>query len=208
MSVKRAKIVERDQFRMLLAEVGKGMHPLRDEVALRLSFFAGLRACEIANLRWDNNVLTAGGKVGNAIHITSDVGKRSVERFIPLDPELKKALAALRKERPKDEFVFYAIHNNVKVVDKWTRAPLTQIGQVTPNAVVQWFKRLYASVGLQGCTSHSGRRTFITARARVANLQGCSIVDVMKLAGHKSLQTTQDYVEPSPLQHKLVSAWG
>lgn len=208
MAVKRAKLVEKPDFMRCLREVKKGPHPLRDEVALRLSFYAGLRACEIANLRWENNILNAAGKVYDFISITSDVGKRSVERMIPMDEDLKKALIALRKARPEDEFVFYAIHNNVKVLDKETGAAMTQIGQVTPNAVVQWFKRLYTNVGLKGCTSHSGRRTFITSRARVANLKGCSLRDVQDLAGHKSLETTSGYIDPSPRQRDLVAAWG
>lgn len=230
MAIKRAKIIDAEQFDRLLREIRGSDHELRDEVALRLSYFAGLRAAEIANLRWDRNVLGSDGEVMDDLHITSDVGKRSVERTIPFDPRLKRALERLREERPDDVYVFYAIHNNivplvhfiddedrpVTVMDKRTKRqkalripdPDFTMGKVSPNAVVQWFRRLYAKAGFAGCTSHSGRRTFITTRARQANLQGCSIVDVQKLAGHLRLETTGTYVEPSPEQRKLVAAWG
>jgi integrase len=206
-SVKRAKIIGPKQFPRLLKEIQGSGHTLRDEVALRLSFFAGLRAGEIAGLRWKRNLLDADGELMDEIHITSDIGKNSVERAIPIDPKLRLALLKLRRARPEDVYVFYALHNNVVPTDEEGQ-PVTEQGQVTSSAVVQWFKRLYARAGFEGCTSHTGRRTFITSRARIANLEGCSIVDVQRLAGHRRLQTTATYVESSPQQRDLVSAWG
>ncbi len=223
MANRRAKVIEKPQFEELITIVQASDHPLRDEAALRLSYFAGLRACEIANLRWDNNVLDARGAVRDVIHITGDVAKRSVERTIPMEPELRAVLKRLRKERPNDEYVFYALHNytvpQVYVLDGLGRRrkkgneylkqpdPDFKVGHVSPNAVVQWFKRLYKEAAFNGCTSHSGRRTFVTVRARLANLNQCSIEDVRILAGHKRLDTTQTYIEPSTHQRALVHAW-
>lgn len=217
MANKRAKILTKQEFEALLPVVrdSENGHALRDEIALRLSFYAGLRACEIAGIRWDVNVCGPTGKVLDTLHITSNVAKRSVEREIPLDPTLVKLLRELRRRRPEDEYVFYAIHNNTvpmvtkRIGQKVVKVPDPKFvpGRVMPNAVVQWFKRLYAKVDYQGCTSHSGRRTFVTARARLANLKKCSIEDVRILAGHKRLDTTQAYIEPSDRQRDLVSAW-
>lgn len=228
MASKRAKTITKEQFDFLLGEIKEhSEHPLRDEVALRLSFYAGLRACEIANLRWDNNILDARGNVRDVIHITDDVAKRSVERTIPTEETLRDLLKQLRRERPADEHVFYALHNNVvpmvekrdsigriiyhkvdgKRVPVMERDPKFVEGKVSPNGVVQFFKRMYAKVQFEGCSSHSGRRTFVTARARLANLRQCSIEDVRILAGHKSLATTAAYIEPSPHQRDLVGAW-
>lgn len=216
MADKKAKTLNREQFDKMLPIVRKSEHPLRDEAALRLSYFAGLRACEIANIRWTNNLLDAQGRLLPVIQITSDVSKRSVERAIPMDKELARVLKALRKARPDDEYVFYALHNHnipqktkVDAMGRRYKVPDPDYvpGKVTPSAVVQWFKRLYAQVGYEGCSSHSGRRTFITTRARLANLNECSIRDVQQLAGHKRLETTATYIDPSPQQHKLVAAW-
>ena len=55
--------------------------------------------------------------------------------------------------------------------------------------VVVWFHRAYATIGLKGCSSHSGRRTFITRAARLVHKAGGSLRDVQLLAGHRSLQT-------------------
>lgn len=215
MANKRAKIITKKQFDHLLKIVAKSDHPLRDEAALRLSFSAGLRACEIANLRWDNNILDAKGNVQDVIHITGDVGKRSVERVIPTEAKLIDLLKRLRRARPEDEYVFYALHNNqvpmieTKMRGKTKKVPNPDfvVGKVSPNAVVQWFKRLYAQADYVGCSSHSGRRTFVTVKARMVEQHQCSIRDVQLLAGHKRLDTTASYIEPSAGQRKLVAAW-
>jgi integrase/recombinase XerD len=50
---------------------------------------------------------------------------------------------------------------------------------------------LYEQAGLDGATSHSGRRWFITKLAH----SGISAKVIMQLAGHKHLTTTQRYIE-------------
>src|SRR2546430_1392848 len=62
------------------------------------------------------------------------------------------------------------------------------------------------AVGLEGCSSHSGRRTFITRAARLVHKAGGSLRDVQLLAGHRSIQTTQRYIDgDTDAQRKLVS---
>jgi integrase len=73
-------------------------------------------------------------------------------------------------------------------------------------SIVVWFKRAYAYLGLDGCSSHSGRRTFITRAARLVHETGGSLRDVQLLAGHRSIQTTQRYIDgDTDAQRKLVS---
>ena len=64
-----------------------------------------------------------------------------------------------------------------------------------PIAIVCWFARAYRAIGLTGCSSHSGRRTFITRAARQPYRTGGSLRDVQVLAGHRSLLTTQAYID-------------
>src|SRR6267142_335359 len=52
-------------------------------------------------------------------------------------------------------------------------------------SIVIWFSRAYCAVGLDGCSSHSGRRTFITRAARLVHKTGGSLRDVQMLAGHQ-----------------------
>ena len=75
----------------------------------------------------------------------------------------------------------------------------------SPQAVVNMFKRWYDDIGLLGCSSHSGRRTFITNAARKISTVGGSLRDVQMLAGHSSLAVTQRYIEgDSEARRKIV----
>ena len=75
----------------------------------------------------------------------------------------------------------------------------------SPQAVVNMFKRWYEDIGLLGCSSHSGRRTFITNAARKISTVGGSLRDVQMLAGHSSLAVTQRYIDgDSEARKKIV----
>ena len=77
---------------------------------------------------------------------------------------------------------------------------------MTPLSIVVWFNRAFRNIGLHGCSSHSGRRTFITRAARLVHKAGGSLRDVQLLAGHRSIQTTQRYIDgDSDVQRKLVA---
>ena len=49
--------------------------------------------------------------------------------------------------------------------------------------------------GNEGCSSHSGRRTFFTNTARKISTVGGSLRDVQMLAGHTALSSTQRYID-------------
>ena len=57
--------------------------------------------------------------------------------------------------------------------------------------MVNLFKRIYIEAGLPDCRSHTGRRSYLT---NLAN-KGVSVFVLQQLAGHKSIQTTQRYVQ-------------
>jgi len=64
----------------------------------------------------------------------------------------------------------------------------------------------YRGLGMAGCSSHSGRRTFITRAARNIIGAGGSLRDVQQLAGHANLGTTQGYIEGSSDAKRRVVA--
>ena len=74
-----------------------------------------------------------------------------------------------------------------------------QSGRVIP------LNKDFRKLGLLGCSSHSGRRTFITEASRKISLVGGSLRDTHMMVGHESLQTTQRYIEAdSESQRKVV----
>jgi integrase len=67
--------------------------------------------------------------------------------------------------------------------------------KTSPQAIVNMFASWFYDMCLNGCSSHSGRRTFITNAARKISTVGGSLRDVQMLAGHSSLSVTQRYIE-------------
>lgn len=204
--ITRAKTLDKAGFDRAIEAIRAEDHALRNEVLLRLSFFCGLRAQEIAGLQWNRHLLDAHGKVVKVLSITSDIAKgsnRVVERDIPVPDLLRDKLIALRAERPNDRFVIYALAEPRNFTNGYENR--TEDGGVAPNTLVKYFGRLYDKHGFLGLTSHSGRRTFISYGIRQAPLLGGSIRDIQILAGHRSLDTTAGYIEPSTQQRRIVN---
>ncbi|SFP45518.1 tyrosine-type recombinase/integrase [Sphingomonas rubra] len=185
-----ARVLERGDLRRLVRSVAARRHATRDRVIILLSFKAGLRACEIAGLTWPM-VLRSNGRLNDQLYLAGSITKNGSPRRIPLHPELAVALKHLHAAAgsPGDGPVIRSERNR----------------HMTPASIVNWFTATYAALGLQGCSSHSGRRTFITRTARLLPRSGGSLRDVQELAGHRHLHTTERYIEGDRVaQRKLV----
>src|SRR5262245_22995453 len=101
MAGKQAKILTRQQVAAALRRVRRGRYPLRDRVMILLSVKAGLRAGEIAKLRW-SMVLDADGRLGQRIELHDSAAKKRSGRTIPMHPELRRALLLLRRKTGDD----------------------------------------------------------------------------------------------------------
>jgi integrase/recombinase XerD len=191
---KQAKILTRKNVRLLLALASRSRAPERDRLIILLAVYAGMRAAEIAGLTW-GMVLDANGEVGRVLDIRGAIAKRGAGRRIPMHPKLRTALVAWRRRQPGHR----SAPDTVVV-------PSQRGGALRPNSIVNWFIAHCRSAGLEGCSSHSGRRTFITTAARRAHIAGASLRDVQVLAGHRSIETTQAYIDgDSQAQRRLVA---
>ncbi len=185
---KRAKILSDDNIRDLLAFADCTRHPIRNRVIVLLSVKAGLRAGEIASLTW-SMVTDATGEIGTVIALEDRVAKRKSGRVIPLHPILRDALMMLRRMTSGDGPVIPS-----------------ERGPMTPASIVNWFTTAFRTIGVTGCSSHSGRRTFVTRAARLVEKAGGSLRDVQILAGHRSIVTTQRYIDgDTDAQRRLVA---
>ena len=190
---KQAKIPSDHQQQALLAWLDTRKHADRNRLIVLLSFKAGLRAKEIASLKW-SMVMNADGNIGDHIHLTNEASKGKSGRVIALNKELKKQLIKIRET------------DGITIADAGQAVIQTQRGQGTSaQVIVNSFSEWYRKLGFLGCSSHSGRRSFITQAARKVGLVGGSLRDVQALAGHASLTTTSRYIETdAEAQSRLV----
>lgn len=183
---KQAKTLTTKQIEVALSYLATTRHGLRNQVIFLLSCKAGLRAKEIAGLTWAM-VVDASGHLGPTINLTNNASKGSKGgRIIPMNKELRAALHQWFDH--VQQRTTFDLHT-AKVVT-------TERGSSTSaQCMVNCFKNWYSDLGFVGCSSHSGRRTFITNAARKISTVGGSVRDVQLMAGHSNLNTTQRYIE-------------
>jgi integrase len=192
---KQAKTLTKAQVESVTSFLLTRRHGLRDQTIFLLSIRAGLRAKEIANLKWAM-ILAADREVGDSIHLTDEASKGKSGRIVPLNKQLRGNLVQMLNLAKQDRH----FGPETAYVVTTERA-----GHTSAQAVVNMFKRWYRDLGLLGCSSHSGRRTFITNAARKITTVGGSLRDVQMLAGHSSLAVTQRYIESdSQAQRRIV----
>lgn len=183
MQGKQAKVIDPAQEEVILFALMMTRNPERDRAMFLLSIKAGLRAKEIAALTWAM-VTDASGQVSDALALPNGASKGAKGgRTIPLHPALHEALAVLQQVARPYTSPAHAVLQSERG------------GGMSPAVVRLWFHRLYGTLGLDGCSSHSGRRTFITRAARGVSKVGGSLRDVQELAGHSSLSMTQRYID-------------
>ena len=191
---KQAKVFSARSLRHLLRVAGRGRDGDRNRLIIYLSVYGGLRACEIARLTWAM-VLDPQGHMATAIEVRHTIAKRGRGRRVPMHPRLRRALIVWRQRNLAGRA------NPDAMIVRSLRG-----GAMRPNSIVNWFVAICREAGLEGCSSHSGRRTFITNAARRVHRAGASLRDVQLLAGHRSIETTQRYIDgDSDAQRRLVA---
>lgn len=178
MAGRQAKVLSDKHVEAALRAVLETRYPARNRAILLLSIKAGLRAGEIAKLTWPM-VCCPDGKLGETIELHDIAAKKCSGRTIPMHGQIKRALVRLRRADPSNGPVIRSERGEA----------------MSAASIVNWFAAFYRTLDLKGCSSHSGRRTFITKAARLVHRTGGSLRDIQQLAGHRSIEMTQRYID-------------
>lgn len=174
----QAKTLSEKELKIVLATVAQGRHAARNRAMVLTSFWAGMRAGELAALRI-GDVVVPNGTIATEVRLMADQTKGSRGRVVLLGDKLRRELgtyvSTLKNSEPHRPF-FYSQQCR---------------GGLTPNTVAQLFLEFYERAGIVGASSHSGRRTFITTLAN----KGVGVRVLMALAGHRHMSTTQRYID-------------
>jgi integrase len=164
----------------MLDACGDGTRGLRDRALIAVWYVTGMRASEVAAMRWGLVEWDADdrGAVFSLVRSKTDQTGRGRKIGIPAGP----ATAALR-----------AWQMGAVVGPCWTQ--LDGISTpLSPVALVEVLQTLAAKVpALAGkrVTGHSLRRGLVTSAAR----RGATLLEISRAVGHKRLDTTAGYVE-------------
>ena len=176
---KQAKTLTAIELRRVLDYVATRKHAARNRAVLLLMYYAGLRVGEAASLRL-SDVVDNERLVRNEFQLRADQTKGRHARTVFVSERLRKELT-----------VYIAVTKFNSNNDKLFYSQKTTSDGFTANTLTQHFHYLYKRAGVIGASSHSTRRTFITNLAA----QGISVRVLASLAGHRSIATTQAYID-------------
>ena len=175
----QAKTLTAQELRRVLDYVSSRKHAARNRAMLLMTHYAGMRVGEVAALRVDD-VLDRDGHVRNEIRLDADQTKGNHGRVVVVGDKLRKELTK-----------YLEIYKTARSEHKLFYTQKRMREGFNANTLANHFHRLYAVVGIEGASSHSGRRSFITNLAS----KGVGVRVLMSLAGHANLSTTQKYID-------------
>jgi integrase/recombinase XerD len=176
---KQAKTLNQQELRRVLDYTATRKHSIRNRALLMTTFLSGMRVGEVASLRY-SDVVSADGSIKNEIRLSAEQTKGNESRVVFVNERLRKELeqyVCSLSITDQDRKLFYSQKS-------------TSDG-FSANTLTQFFYYLYRRAGVDGASSHSGRRTFITNLAT----KGVGVRVLMSLAGHKNISTTQAYID-------------
>jgi integrase/recombinase XerD len=181
----RAAVLSAQQVRHVFRVArSRGRHAERAEAALAVSMGLGLRAKELAGLRWAD-VYDEDGRVRKVVHLKAAYTKGGRTRDVfASSPALRRVLERYRATRAAASA--RALQTALFASQKG--------GPMTACSMARFLKSLYREAGVAGASSHSGRRTLITRLAE----RGVDLKAIAEIAGHASIRTTATYVEANP----------
>ena len=175
--MRQAQTLNEAQLRRVIKYTRSRRHPVRDETIILTSFYAGLRAKEIAALTV-GNVFDEEGNVRTQFILSAAQSKGGQTRTVYLNQRFRKALLEYSA--------------CIRITDPQRPLFVSQKGgHFLANTMCQLFLDIYKAVGLKDASSHSGRRTYIT---RLAN-KGVGVRLLAELAGNSHISTTQRYID-------------
>jgi len=187
----QARILTSREYRKVLVYISSRRHSSRNKAMLYMSHLAGLRVGEISHLTL-NDVLNEDGSIKDEIYLSPDKTKGDRGRTVLLPKKLQDEVHNYLSIRFRLK--------DLKAVSQTDTARALFYSQrhpsdgFSPNTLAQYFHYLYKHAGIEGASSHSGRRFFATKIAEA----GTNPKVLQNLLGHRNLQTTMRYVEVSP----------
>jgi len=185
---KKAKVPDAEEMKRLFKIVASTKNATRDKLLIFFSYGLGLRVLEIASLKL-NQVFAPDGSIKQVINISRTKGDVPRTAYLPDESSAKRMYDALRE--------YFNIRKSKAPHNMAPDSPLfiTQHGGGFTNRSMQKrFEQIYQMAGIEGASSHSGRRLFATKLIQ----GGADLKAVQTLMGHSNPSMTMEYVDDNP----------
>ena len=184
---------EKDRKRVVQFQNGNVRTGKRNISLLLFSHHTGSRSKEMSQLSIGDVYSIKSGKIYDEVLLTREMTKGEKKRTIYLkSPKLKESNVDYLNERVErgetleNDSPLFRSERNIR----FTGQTLSIV-----------FRRMFDSVGLKKCSSHSGRRTYATS----LDEQGIGIKNIQQLMGHSSISTTSIYIDNNPIRLGEIS---
>jgi integrase/recombinase XerD len=190
----QAKVLNEREIKKCLTWVSAKRHASRNRCMFLLTHQSGMRVGEVAALRICD-VLTQDSQIKEEVRLSAfqTKGVRSRIVYLPTKVQAEIRDYLLTRFKLRDLAPIFLTDTNRALFSTQKNSNRG----FSANTLAQYFHYLYKEVGIDGASSHSGRRGFIT---NLAN-KGVSVRILQELAGHRSLAVTQRYIE---VNHQLM----
>ena len=179
--MKQSPVLTEKQVKRVLNSSKMTKYGDRNRLVMVLSYYVGLRSCEICSLTV-GDVIDGEGNVKEQVILKSHQTKGSKCNSIYFSGFVRDEIST-----------YLSKYSDLKERTTERLIQSQKGGGFTSQTLQNLFKHLYKSVGLDDCSSHSGRRTFITTLSE----RGISVRVIQELARHSDLGTTQRYIDVS-----------
>jgi integrase/recombinase XerD len=183
----QARTLNEKELKLLLLYIATRKHAVRDRAMTLCCFYGGMRIGEVAAVRV-GDVLALDGSIKPEIRLTAWQTKGKRSRVVVLSEKLRKELFNYLQHRYQTKELVAL--NYTEELGK-PLFPTQKREGFTANTAAYHFHMMYRAAGLEGCSSHSGRRSFLTQLSAKA----VPLRVMMELAGHRQAQTTMKYCD-------------
>jgi integrase/recombinase XerD len=185
-NMSQARTLNEKELNLLLLYINTRKHAARDRAMVLMTFWGGMRIGEVAAAKI-GDVLALDGTIKSELNLTAAQTKGKHARTVILADKLRKELQIYLQHRFNTKQLSAIAYTD----DMGKQLFSTQKREgFNANTACYHFHMLYKAAGLDGASSHSGRRSFLT----LLSSKSVPLKVLMELANHRQAQTTMRYI--------------
>ena len=184
----QAKVLSEKEIRKVVKVIESKRHSTRNRCMFLITHGSGMRVGEVASLRICD-VLQSDGSIKSEVYLSAQQTKGSKGRTVYLSDKMRDEISLYLRTRFKlNDLLAVTLTDTTRALFENQKDCHRGFSAST---ACQMFHYWYKEAKIEGASSHSGRRGFIT---NLAN-KGVHVRILQELAGHSSIAVTQKYID-------------